>query len=537
LKILKRSLLYALCSGLLLVVTFPGVFGWWPFAWVALVPLFLAAERVPPKQAFRLGMAAGMIHYVFLLYWILIVLSRYGHLGWWVTVPALLLLSLYMSVYTALFALIISWAVGRGKSLLWLAPALWVGLDFIRSWLFSGFPWQDMAYSQYNIPILLQIADLFGHYGITFLIVLTNSLVYTIIKRIQQAKGTTSSAEPMLPGIYSVSPVSIAAAGILIVAAMGYNLVRYEQVSRLIAASPTQPVSVIQGNIPQDLKWTPDIQQETIEIYNKISEQVLSATGTSESVPLLVWPETALPLYLGNDVLIPESVSRLTSENQVYLLTGVPYADTSVSGSMITTDYYNSVILLTPEGVIGGRYNKQHLVPFGEYIPFRKILPLPGPLVESMGDFAADSPQKPLTCQTARIGVLICFESIFPNLTRHWVNTGANLLVNVTNDAWFGRSSAPWQHFSMAVLRAVETRRSLARAANTGVSGFVDPLGHTSGLTPLFRAGYASWDVPLCEVATFFVRYGYIFPIVCITAALMLILLPAKIRLQQNDLL
>jgi apolipoprotein N-acyltransferase len=173
---------------------------------------------------------------------------------------------------------------------------------------------------------------------------------------------------------------------------------------------------------------------------------------------------------------------------------------------------------------VNGRYDKQHLVPFGEYIPFREYLPFVGPLVESMGDFTPGSTQRPLACQTAGIGVLICFESIFPDLSRKWTENGANMLVNITNDAWFGRSSAPWQHFSMAVFRAVETRRSLARAANTGVSGFVDPVGRISASLPLFETGYSTDDLPICSEQTFFVRYGYYFPVFCIIGVILTVL-------------
>jgi apolipoprotein N-acyltransferase len=187
--------------------------------------------------------------------------------------------------------------------------------------------------------------------------------------------------------------------------------------------------------------------------------------------------------------------------------------------------YYNSAFLFSPVTAMpgvpralrpAGRYDKQHLVPFGEYIPLRTILPLPGPLVETMGDFSLGNSVAPLSCGKAQLGVLICFESIFPDLARREVDAGATLLVNITNDAWFGRSSAPWQHLAMAVLRAVENRRSLARAANTGISGFIDPAGRTQKLSPLFVPYAASARLPLLTGKTVFGRFGHNLPLACL---------------------
>ena len=259
------------------------------------------------------------------------------------------------------------------------------------------------------------------------------------------------------------------------------------------------------------------MQQETLKIYSRLSTQALTAEAENPGTNLLIWPETALPFYLQGGKEVPAPVSELVKKRRVWLLTGAPYYDgNSLGDSDTKVHYYNSSILLSPEGLLNGRYDKQHLVPFGEYIPFRKYFPYLGPVVESMGDFTAGSGSRPLACETARIGVLICFESIFPDLSRKWVNNNANLLVNITNDAWFGNSSAPWQHLSMAVFRAVETRRSLARAANTGISGYIDPLGRMSGISPLFQSCTRTADVALLEEKTFFCRFGHNFAEFCI---------------------
>jgi apolipoprotein N-acyltransferase len=510
----KPTFFYALCSGLLLILSFPGAAGWWPCAWLALVPLFAAIRTAPAGRAFRLGLLAGFVHHTFLLYWIVIVLGTYGHLAWWVAVPALLLLSLYMSLYPAVFAVVISRAMQRGGSLLWLAPALWVTLDTVRGKLFTGFPWQDLAYSQYQVPYLIQAADLVGHQGITFFIVLANGLLYTIATQF-------SLNLDQLKRRVSVGPI---AACLVILAAVIYGLLRYGQVAEQVARCPTLRAAVIQGNIAQDSKWTPAMQHETLEIYQRLSTKAVEAAATPKESTLLIWPETALPFYIRSETGVPAAVAQLARDNGSCLLTGVPYAEGAAGGNPAEDRYYNSAILLGPDGGVNGRYDKQHLVPFGEYIPFRKYLPFVAPLVESMGDFTPGSVQQPLACQAAGIGVLICFESIFPDLSRKWMENGANMLVNITNDAWFGRSSAPWQHFSMAVFRAIETRRSLARAANTGVSGFVDPVGRVSASLPLFETGYLTDDLPICSGQTFFVRYGYYFPVFCIIGVMLYVL-------------
>jgi apolipoprotein N-acyltransferase len=511
----------ALGSGFLLFLSFPGVAGFWPLAWVALVPLLLAIRNVSPGRAARLGLLTGMIHYVTLLYWIVIVLGRYGNLPWWISVPALLLLALYMSSYLALFCLLIS-SVWKQKEVLvvWIGPFLWVGLDFIRSFLFSGFPWQDLAYSQYKALFLIQTADLTGHFGITFHIVLVNCVTALLFVLWRDNRSVAQSSLAVLMTLrirqawfYGVLPTLC-----LLLAVMTYNLLRYRQISEVIESSPKMKIGVVQGNIEQDQKWSPAMRFETIEIYSELSKQAI-AQG-HESPDLLVWPETALPFLVSDNPYLNKLKKELITKEKTWLLTGAPFYEKVEGNKSLQTKKgilsYNSAYLFTPEGEISGRYDKQHLVPFGEYIPLSNYLPLPGPLVENIGNFSAGKPARPLSCQSAKIGVLICFESIFPKLARDWTSGGANLLVNITNDAWFGRSSAPWQHLSMAVLRAVENRRSLARSANTGVSTIIDPLGRMAGTSPLFQSSYLVAEASLLEEKTIFVSFGHYFGLLCL---------------------
>ena len=512
-------------TGFLLFLSFPGAAGFWPLAWVALVPLLLAIRNVSPGRAARLGLLAGMIHYVSLLYWIIIVLGRYGNLPWWVSVPALLLLALYMSSYLALFCALIN-RVWRQKEVLvvWVGPLLWVGLDFIRSFLFSGFPWQDLAYSQYKALLLIQTADVTGHFGVTFHIVLVNSVtaLLFVLWRDNRAVAQSSLSVLMTLRIRKAWFHAVLPALCIMLTVMAYNLLRYRQISEEIESSPKMKIALVQGNIEQDQKWSPAMRLKTIEIYTELSKQAIEQGD--EAPALLVWPETALPFLVSDNPYFNNLKKQLITKEKIWLLSGAPfYKKAGIEKSQQTRREvlaYNSAYLLTPEGEIGGRYDKQHLVPFGEYIPLSNYLPLPGPLVENIGNFSAGKPVSPLSCQSAEIGVLICFESIFPKLARDWTAGGANLLVNITNDAWFGRSSAPWQHLSMTVFRALENRRSLARSANTGISTVIDPLGRMAAPSPLFQPYYLVAEAPLLQAKTIFVGFGYYFGLLCLIACL-----------------
>ena len=521
----KRKLLpvwLALGTGFLLFLSFPGSAGLWPLAWVALVPLLLAVRGVRPAAAARLGLLAGMVHYVSLLYWIIIVLGKYGNLPLWISIPALLLLALYMSAYMALFCAIINLAWKRQEVLVvWLGPLLWVGLDHVRSFLFSGFPWQDLAYSQYKALLLIQIADLTGHSGITFLIVLVNAVTafLFILWRADRSADAAGMQQGFTLRLRRAWFYAILPAIFIVVTVMAYNVFRYRQVSDLIANSTKMKMAVVQGNIEQDQKWSPSMRLATIDIYTHLSAQAIAR----ENVPpaLMIWPETALPFPVSDNPYFNRLKSVLPSEQKVWLLSGAPfYKEVSVKNMAQERKVlsYNSAYLITPAGGIGGRYDKQHLVPFGEYVPLSDYLPLPGPLVENIGNFSSGKAVGPLILENAAIGVLICFESIFPKLARNWTSNGANLLVNITNDAWFGRSSAPWQHLSMAVLRAVENRRSLARSANTGISATITPLGRTTGISPLFQSFYLVAELPLLQTKTLFVKFGYYFGLFCLLA-------------------
>lgn len=495
------NMLAALMTAGLLWLAFPGGGGIWPLLFIALVPLLLAVIKTRTlQQAGICGVLTGLFHFLVLLYWLVTVLGRYGGLPPFLSVPSLVLLALYMSLYLGVFAVIARFFFVRipWQLALWVIPCLWVALDWCRSFLFTGFPWMDPGYALANVPWLIQSADLWGHYGLSYCLVLINTLVAMLFLSGTRKRGQLAWFVPVL----------LLCSGVAL-----YSFLRWQQIGRQMLVSETMRIGVVQGNIAQDLKWSPHLQQETLTNYIGQSRGLIEKNHPS----LVVWPETALPFYpVAHPLLQP--VRDLAAQGQISLLTGAPWyeQDGGSGDGQELRRYYNSALLFDTSGQIMDKYSKSHLVPFGEYVPLKKFLPFLAPVVEAVGDFRPGVIQHPLACQNARIGVLICFESIFPDIARKWVGVKANILVNLTNDAWYGRSSAPYHSLAMTVLRAVETRRSLVRAANTGFSGFIDPLGRMRMVSPLFETWAASAEVVLMDEETWFVRWGYLFAPLCL---------------------
>lgn len=516
-------LLLGTVAAVLLALSMPGHTGWWPLLFAALVPLLMGALYASPGRSALMGFFFGFLYHLILLYWILIVLGRYGGLPMWISLPALMLLAAYMACFPALFCWLLSLLTGRYwhrersvVALVWTAPVLWVGLDYLRGFLFSGFPWMDLGYGLFSQPSLIQAADLGGHHLITFSLVLGNGLIVGIIDRQRQAVHWNLRRDRRL----------LLLAWVVLIFVGGYSFVRYQVVESALARSLQAQVAVVQGNIDQSIKWSEATKSSTVATYLKLSRQALAESDTE----LVVWPETALPFFPQQDALMYQ-VTDFVSTANTWLLTGAPlYTMTAGGDEGAQVEYFNGALLIGPGGQPGGQYAKQHLVPFGEYVPLRRYLPFLEPLVVSIGDFTAGTSPAPLEMGAMRLGVLICYESIFPDIARQTVNQGANLLVNLTNDAWYGRSSAPYQSMAMAVFRAVETKRALIRAANTGISGAVDPLGRIVDETALFTEAALVAQVPLLTEDTVFSRQGYQFGAGCALLIPLLLVIRSRQR-------
>jgi len=505
-----RGLFLGLASALLLFAAMPGYVEWWPLLFVSLAPLLFIALYLPPRQAAWIGFVSGCIYSILTLHWIVVVLGRYGGLPAPVSIGAMLLLAAYMGAYTALFCLMLSFLAGRWwhrersiAALVWTAPLLWVGLEYLRGVLFTGFPWLDLGYGLYQKPVLIQAADLGGHLLISFALVLANGFVVGIVDRQRSAVRWNLRGERRV----------LLLAGCLLIFVFGYSFLRFQVLSPLYRHGLRAGVAVVQGNISQDVKWSPARKKETVAIYEQLSVKAL-ADHTTE---LLVWPETALPFYPQQDPLA-KRIQALARRENLYLLTGAPTYRRNSGSDRETIQYFNSALLFGPDGQVVDGYAKQHLVPFGEYVPLKKQLFFLAPLVENSGDFSPGKSSRPLVLgEHIRLGVLICFESIFPDIARAEVKAGANLLVNLTNDAWYGRTSAPRQSLAMAVFRAAENKRSLVRAANTGISALVEPSGRLIAGSEIFTPAVLNAQVPILELPTLFGRGGYMFGAACLS--------------------
>ncbi|UFS69068.1 apolipoprotein N-acyltransferase [Geomonas sp. RF6] len=484
----SRGYLLAAGSGLALALSFPSP-GLSLLAWCAFVPLFVAARGASPGGAFRLGFAGGVVAYAGILYWLNIVMVTYGKLPAAVSVVLYLVLCCYLALYpaTVLF-LTRKWEV-RGVSPLLSFPVLWVAGELIRSYLLTGFPWASLGYSQYRTLPLIQISDLAGVYGVSFLLAFANVVLYQVW-RFFAAKER-----------YPVRGIVV-----LIVLLGGTLAYGISALNRAEGGNP-QRVLLVQGNIPQDVKWNPAFQETTVATYERLSRNGYHLPGT-----LVVWPESALPFFFQSDLAYAGRVRALATQLQSALLVGSP----AYEGDGERVRYLNSAFLISREGEVVGRSDKMHLVPFGEYVPLAQLLPFVSKMVVGIGDFTAGEKAVPLQTGGGKVGVLVCFEGIFPEVSRAYVAAGAHMLVNITNDAWFGKSSAPYQHLSMTVFRAVENRVPLVRAANTGISCIIDSKGHIRGVTDLFQEATLSGSVRLGTGESTYTRIGDVFAYACL---------------------
>lgn len=498
-------LLLATLSSILLWLALPGEGGGWPLLFIGLLPLLTAIYHAESRrQAAIYGFVCGLVHYLCLLYWLVLVLGTYGGLPWFIAVPALVLLAAYMACYTTVFAFFSYFLFQNSRAIIWLwiIPIIWVGNDWLRSVLFSGFPWMDLGYGLWSVPLLTQSADLLGHHFLTFCIVLVNSLVFLLCLR----PGKPLRSTRLLTEVF---PVLCLLLGVVV-----YSQVRLQQLDKQAELADRAYVGIVQGNINQNEKWSPSKKQSTVDDYLQLTQSI----PNWKSLQMVVWPETAIPFYPNASKLF-SPISKFIVENDVNLLTGAPWYEV-VDSEKQDIDYFNSALLIGDGSRLLGKYYKNHLVPYGEYVPLKKFLPFLSPLVQSVGDFTPGAIEKPLVVGKIKSGVLLCFESIFPYIGRKWSEKGANVLVNLTNDAWYGKSSAPYHSFAMTVLRAVEVRRSVIRSANTGISGVIEPSGRVLDSSEIFISWAKGFNVSLHNETTLFVRGGYLFAPFCLIVGL-----------------
>jgi apolipoprotein N-acyltransferase len=302
---------------------------------------------------------------------------------------------------------------------------------------------------------------------------------------------------------------------------MDYGYYRISAVEKEMESRTLMEVSLIQGNVDQTVKWNPEFQQQTMRDYAS-----LTMDATVGGKRLVVWPETAVPFFFQDQNALHRAIVELARKTKSWLLFGSP-SYTEIRGKVTL---FNSAYLLSPNGDLAGKYDKVHLVPYGEYVPLRRLFPFISKLVQGVGDFGTGEGYAPLVMDGHKVGVLICYEGIFPEASRIYKQNGANLLINITNDAWFGNTSAPYQHLSMTVFRAVENRLYLLRAANTGITAIVDPLGRIVSQTGLFERRALPGGIRLMNSRSVYSVRGDFFVFACAMVLLVCVMVVMKRR-------
>jgi apolipoprotein N-acyltransferase len=441
----------------------------------------------------------GAVYFAGTIYWIPDVLVTFGGVSRVIAIPVAGLLIAYL----ALFPGLASWITGRalawhGPMALWAAPFAWVAAEWLRGWLLTGFPWVLLGSSQAPWLPIAQTASLAGVWGLSALIVACNVALATLARNPRAAWPRAAFLAAMVIGL----------------AAWGARRLASDPAP----AGPTLRVAIVQGNVAQDQKWSPEFASDIFSRYLRLSRDAAARGAT-----LIVWPESAVPFFFEQDPGGTTAIRALARETGAWFLFGSNH----VEGDS-PPRYYNAAFLVDPQGRTAGIYRKQHLVPFGEYVPLGRLLFFAAPLVEAVADFSAGTEAGPLLVDGHPVSTAICYEVVFGGLVRESVLGGSRLLTTLTNDAWYGRSSAPWQHFDQASMRAIELGRYLVRAANTGVSGVVDPHGRVRAELGLFETGILVDEVRLLDARTPYATIGDSFAWAC--AGLSLLALLARRR-------
>jgi apolipoprotein N-acyltransferase len=503
--------------------------------WFAVAPLLMAILRArapqtlqlqegikllpaSPWQGFVLGYACGIVWYAGTCYWILATMKQYGGVG---TLPALgilLLFCLYLALYHAAFGAIVALLAGDSpfsRRALLLAPAVWVAVELARDRI-TGFPWDLLGTTQVDNVALSRIATLTGVYGLSFEIMVVNTAVAAafLVRR--------DKRKPLLIAALSAAVVL--------------------QGGRWITQPPLpadHQAVLLQENIPviDTADWTKEYFEDTLRDLITTSQSAAARSANGRHPDLIAWPESPAPFY-PNDPVFREALSNLARQTQAWLVVGSLGVENATA--VHPTRVYNSAALVSPAGDWLGRYDKVHLVPFGEYVPFRPLFGFAGGLTKEVGDFTRGTSRAPLDAGGIKIGTFICYESVFADEVRQFAANGAQVFVNLSNDGWYGDSGAYAQHLKQARMRAVENGRWLLRATNTGVTASVDPYGRVAASIPRKARAALAAPYALSNVTTFYTRHGDWFAFLCaiISVAALLSLLvkfPTKIEVRPRN--
>jgi apolipoprotein N-acyltransferase len=521
-----KGFLFVFISAGMLVLAFPS-FDLGFLAWFALVPFLVVLIQSKPLDGFIFSFIFGVIFYTGIFFW-MFKLPKY-------TLLHHILLGVYLGPLSGVFGLLVSLIARRCRPAtgLFSAPFIWVCLEYVRSNLsFLSLPWGLLAHSQYQNPILIQMTSITGVFGIGFLIVLVNSALTILVRPLLNRLSLTipASTEPLL------SRGAKALVGTAAVCFVFNLLYGYTITTQTISGAKYQ-VSVVQANIEQSKKWEKEYAAMIMDTYDELTRK-----ASKDKPALIVWPETATPKAINLDRNVLAKVWQIAKDASVPLLLGSSQQRKFEENKTKTLKYQNSAFLIQPVEKLDRiqRYDKIRLLPFGEYLPFKDKIPWASVGIPKIGDYVPGSEFTIFELPEYRFAVTICWENIFPDLVRKFVREGAQFIVNITNEAWFGDSAAPYQFLSMSVFRAVENKIFMVRCGNTGISCFIDPHGRIvdrlkddSGRDIFVRGVLSGRVIPL-ESRTFYMQYGdwivwlSIFSLVFIVIAMIFKRLPVR---------
>ena len=521
-RIHKSAWLLVLLSAVLQIIIFP-LPNLYVLCWVAVAPLLIALSRArlpdtlqltegvkllpaSPLQGFVMGYVCGIFWYAGSCYWIFSTMRQYGGVNTPAAIGILILFCLYLGLYHGAFGLLMTLLTGKGafnpRALL-LSPVVWVAVELARTRI-TGFPWDLLGIAQVdNIP-LARITTFTGVYGLSLEIMIVNAAFAASFLVHREKRKTLLLA-------------AICAAVVL-------------QAGRLLPApsfTPDHVATLVQTNIPvvESADWTKEYFDTTLQDLLTLSKSPsLTQSATVADSTLIVWPENPAPFYT-SDPAFRDTLAQFARESHAWILAGSVGIKNANPFTSRPTQIFNSAALIDSNGDLVRRYDKIHLVPFGEYVPFKNVFSFAGGLTKEVGDFSAGKSRDPLDARGKKLGVFICYESIFPDEIRQLAGNGAEVFVNISNDGWYGDSGAYAQHLKQARMRAIENQRWLLRDTNTGVTASIDPYGRVVASVPrkirtALQAPYA-----LSDVTTFYTRHGdwlaYLCAIISVVALFM----------------
>ncbi len=520
------SLILSCMSGIFLVLAFPTYdFSW--LAFVGFVPLLYAITGKRPIVAFSLSYVCGLIFFSGVFAWILSV-PGYDFRHQAMIIP-------YLAIYFGVMGWIYSYVSGRLGifAAFCTAPFIWVCLEFIRSNVsFLSLPWALLSHTQYRFHHLIQIASITGAYGISFFVFLINIALLSILLQVAtKRRGVGVIKSQVFLGSFPLLVLSLSTA-LFIAGALFYG----EMLLNTDPGDSTVRTSVLQGNIDREMKKNPQKYDRFImETYTGMTREAFQ-----DKPDLIVWPEASTPGFVLKNLSLYQKMSVLIQEGNSYFLVGsAEYAKFITPEVAEKREVGNTALFFSPAGKVLGQYLKINLVPFGEYVPLKDIVPWPSSIVPPSKKEVKEIPGREFTLfsmKDTEFGVLICWEVVFPDLFRQFVKNGANFMINISNEGWFGDTAAPHQMVAINVFRAVENRIAVARSANTGISCFFDPFGRITGRVvdengkDTFIKGFLTQDIPLMYKRTFYTKYGDIFAYGCIVVSIMVIIITAFVR-------